>query len=108
VKRREYGTFRPPSVSKIHIHDGFFITLAPRLLSIEATMRYIKLVIPAFVLGAGLLITSSMSFAKPEDTKATKKACGFCHVTPKGGKDLTEAGKYYKENKSLEGFKAKK
>jgi hypothetical protein len=71
-------------------------------------MRYIKLVIPAFVLATGMLINSSMSFAKPEDTKATKKACGFCHVTPKGGKDLTAAGKYYKEKKTLDGYTASK
>ena len=72
-------------------------------------MRFTKLIVPAFVLGTGLLINSSMSFAKPEDTKATKKACNFCHVTPKGGKDLTDAGKYYKDhNKSLEGYAAKK
>jgi hypothetical protein len=71
-------------------------------------MRYAKLVVPAFVLATGLLINSSMSFAKPEDTKATKKSCSFCHVTAKGGKDLTEAGKYYKDKKSLEGFAAKK
>ena len=71
-------------------------------------MRYIKLIVPAFVLCTGLLINSSMSFAKPEDTKATKKGCTFCHVTAKGGKDLTEAGKYYKEKKTLDGFAAKK
>jgi hypothetical protein len=72
-------------------------------------MRYMKLVVPAFVLATGLLINSSMSYAKPEDTKATKKACTFCHKTAKGGKDLTEAGQYYKDhNKSLEGYTAKK
>ena len=62
-------------------------------------MSYLKLVVPAVVLFTGLVINSSLSFAKPEDTKATKKSCSFCHVTPKGGKDLTEAGKYYKETK---------
>jgi hypothetical protein len=72
-------------------------------------MKTVKFVIPGLVLAFGLLITSTASFAKPEDTKATKKPCTFCHVTAKGGKDLTDAGKYYKDhNKSLEGYAAKK
>jgi hypothetical protein len=29
-------------------------------------------------------------------------------VTAKGGKDLTDAGKYYRDKKSLEGYEAKK
>jgi hypothetical protein len=71
-------------------------------------MRLVKFVIPAFVLAAGLMITNSTSFAKPEDTKKTKKPCTFCHVSAKGGKDLKEAGKYYKEKGTLEGFVEKK
>jgi len=72
-------------------------------------MKLIKFAIPAIVAGLGLLVTSTASFAKPEDTKATKKPCTFCHVTAKGGKDLTDAGKYYKDNaKSLEGYTPKK
>jgi hypothetical protein len=71
-------------------------------------MRFIKLVVPAFIVSMGLLMTSSMSFAKPEDTKKTKKPCSYCHVQPKGGKDLTDAGKYYKEHKSLESYTEKK
>lgn len=72
-------------------------------------MSYLKLIVPALVLATGVLINSSTSFAKPEDTKATKKSCTFCHVSAKGGKDLTDAGKYYKEHsKSLEGYTAKK
>ena len=68
-------------------------------------MRFTKFVIPAVVLAAGLLINTSASFAKPEDTKKTKKACTFCHVTA-ASKELNDAGKYYKEKKTLEGFKA--
>jgi hypothetical protein len=71
-------------------------------------MKLVKFVVPAFVLVTGLLISSSMSFAKPEDTKKTKKPCTFCHVSAKGGKELTDAGKYYKDKKSLEGYEAKK
>ncbi len=68
-----------------------------------------KYVLPALVLlGTSALITST-SYAKPEFTKATKKACTFCHVDSKAKpKELTEAGKYYKEhNNSLDGFQAK-
>jgi hypothetical protein len=72
-------------------------------------MRFIKFVVPACVVATGLLINTSVSHAKPEDTKKTKKACGFCHVAgAKGGKDLTEAGKHYKAKGSLEGFEEKK
>ena len=71
-------------------------------------MRFSKYVIPAFVLAIGLLINTSTSFAKPEDTKKTKKPCTFCHVTAKGGKDLTDAGKYYKDKGSLDGYQPKK
>lgn len=71
-------------------------------------MKLFKFVVPAFVLATGLLINSSMTFAKPEDTKKTKKPCTFCHVTAKGGKDLKDAGKYYKEKGSLEGYVEKK
>ena len=71
-------------------------------------MKLFKLVVPALVFTAGLLTDSSVSFAKPEDTKKTKKPCTFCHVTPKGGKDLTDAGKYYKDKKTLDGYEAKK
>ena len=71
-------------------------------------MKLIKSAIPALVLAAGLLIDSSTSFAKPEDTKKTKKPCSFCHISAKGGKDLTDAGKYYKDKKTLEGYDDRK
>jgi hypothetical protein len=56
----------------------------------------------------GGLLMGTAAFGKPEDTKKTKKACTFCHVTAKGGKDLTAAGKYYREKRTLEGYEAKK
>jgi hypothetical protein len=43
----------------------------------------------------------------PEYSKKEDKACTFCH--PSVGKpDLNDAGKYYKEHHSLEGYKEKK
>jgi hypothetical protein len=71
-------------------------------------MRILKLAVPAFVLSTGLLITSATTFAKPEDTKKTKKPCITCHTNAKGGKELTAAGKHYKEKGTLEGFEDKK
>jgi len=72
-------------------------------------MSIFKYTLPLVVLmGTSVLITLP-SYAKPEYTKATKKACVFCHADAKATpKELTDAGKYYKEhNNSLDGYKAK-
>lgn len=73
------------------------------------TMRKsIQLAIPVFVLGIGFLLSSSVSFAKPEYTKATKKACTVCHTDVKAKpKELTEAGKYFHDKKTLDGYTGK-
>jgi hypothetical protein len=70
-------------------------------------MSKLKLVIPVVIVAAGFLTLSSVSYGKPEYTKKEKKACSFCHVDSKAKpKDLTDAGKYYKEHSSsLEGYK---
>jgi hypothetical protein len=73
-------------------------------------MRYLKLAVPAVIVGVGIFVNASSTFAKPQYSKETKKGCTYCHTTAKGGKndaDLTAAGKYYKEHKSLEGFTGK-
>jgi cytochrome c551/c552 len=63
-----------------------------------------RFVIPAVVLALGLLVVATpKGEAKPEFSKKEKKACGFCHTTPKGPA-LNDAGKYYKEKKTLEGY----
>jgi hypothetical protein len=67
-------------------------------------MLKIKYAVPAIILLGGFLVSSTLSFGKPEYTKATKKACTFCHVDKTKPKQLTEAGKYYKEHQSLEGY----
>ena len=68
-------------------------------------MLKIKYAVPAIILLGGLLVSSTLSFGKPEYVKTTKKACAYCHVDSKAKpKELTEAGKYYKEHKSLEGY----
>ncbi|HXM39929.1 MAG TPA: hypothetical protein VN924_01680 [Bryobacteraceae bacterium] len=71
-------------------------------------MVRIKYAVPATVLAAGFLAVSTLSFAKPEYVKATKKACAYCHLDSKARpKELPEAGKYYKEHKTLEGYTQK-
>jgi hypothetical protein len=60
----------------------------------------------ALLLVLGLLVMASFGLTKPEFTKKEGKPCTFCHPAGKF-KELTEAGKYYKEhNYSLEGYKA--
>jgi hypothetical protein len=67
-----------------------------------------KYAIPAFILLAGVVVSSTLSYAKPEYTKKEKKGCTFCHVTAKS-KELNDAGKYYKDHDhSLEGYQPKK
>ena len=73
-------------------------------------MRYLKLAVPAAIVAAGMFVNATSTFAKPQYVKETKKGCTYCHTSAKGGKtdaDLTAAGKYFKEHKSLEGYKAK-
>jgi len=70
-------------------------------------MSKIRLLVFALGLAACIAAFTSSSYAKPEYTKAEKKACQFCHVESKAKpKELTAAGKYYQEhNHSLEGYK---
>lgn len=71
-------------------------------------MSILKFIAPAAVLLAGVAVSSITSYAKPEYVKETKKGCTFCHVdAKKTPKDLTAAGKYYKEKKTLDGYAAK-
>ena len=76
-------------------------------------MSNLKVTLPAAILLGGLLVSTTASFAKPEYTKATKKACVYCHAKQSAdkaemNKNLTDAGKYYHEHKSLDGYQEKK
>lgn len=53
-----------------------------------------------------LFVLVSLGMTKQEFSKKEGKTCTYCHP-PGKFKELTEAGKYYKEhNNSLEGYKA--
>ncbi len=64
--------------------------------------------IVSFVLltSIAIMMTLSLGLSKAEYAKKEGKACTFCHP-PGKMKELTDAGKYYKEhNHSLEGYQA--
>ena len=52
-------------------------------------MSHLKLIVPAAILLGGFLVCSTASFGKPEYTKATKKACTYCHVRCQGATPRT-------------------
>lgn len=65
-----------------------------------------KLLVPLGILFAGLVISSSITVAKPAYAKKENKKCVDCHVKA-GSKELNDMGKFYQEKKTLEGYKAK-
>ena len=76
-------------------------------------MKHLKVVVPAVIMLGAFLVCSTASYGKAEYTKATKKACSYCHTVaaPKNAQDaksLTDAGKYYSEHKSFDGYAPKK
>jgi hypothetical protein len=77
-------------------------------------MFHWKITVPAAILLGGFLICSTASYGKPEYSKTTKKACTYCHEknVPADkdamNKNLTDAGKYFQKNKSLDGYVEKK
>ena len=73
----------------------------------------LKTILPAAIVLGGFLVCTTASYGTVEYAKATKKACTFCHEKTVGDKDvmaknLTDAGKYYKEKKTLDGYVEKK
>lgn len=70
-------------------------------------MRKFKLVVPAFVLMAGMMVPATLSFAKKEYTTKEKTGCVTCHVKA-GAKELNKVGDCYKDSKDLKACQAKK
>jgi hypothetical protein len=76
---------------------------------VEIIMSHLKIAVPAVILLGGFLVCTTTSYGKAEYTKQTKKACTYCHVdAQKAPKELKEAGKYFQEHKSLDGYQEKK
>ena len=67
-------------------------------------MRLLKTIFLLFFAFGTVISFSKLNYSKPADAKKTGKSCTFCH-TKYGSKDLTEAGKCYKDKGTLEGCK---
>lgn len=66
-----------------------------------------KKLLPVFgLLVAMVMLIAPFAVGTPEMAKKENKTCTFCH-TAMGKPDLNDAGKYYKEKKTLEGYKPK-
>jgi len=63
----------------------------------------IQYLLPACVLTAGFFLSASLGSARPDYTRRTKQECSYCH--PAGGWYLTDAGKYFRDHRNLEGYK---
>jgi hypothetical protein len=68
----------------------------------------VKKLLTALCLTGGVtLLFLPFLMATPEYTKKENKACTYCHSAV-GKPDLNDAGKYYKEHHTLDGYKEKK
>jgi hypothetical protein len=61
-----------------------------------------KWILSAVVFGGVLYLIPTASFATPEYSRRSDKECSYCH--PAKGYSLTDAGKYYKDHKTLKGY----
>lgn len=73
----------------------------------------LRMILPAAIVVGGFLLCATASYGTAEFAKNTKKSCTFCHEKVTSDKEamkvnLTDAGKYYKDKKTLDGFTAKK
>jgi hypothetical protein len=74
-------------------------------------MSHLKVILPAAIVLGGFLICTTASYGTIDIAKKTKQKCVYCHTDVKNAKDpktLTDAGKYYAEHKSLDGYVEKK
>jgi hypothetical protein len=69
-------------------------------------LSLMRLIQTFLLVALAVVATVSFSSGKAEYAKKESKACTFCHP-PGKFKELTDAGKYYKDHDhSLEGYKA--
>jgi len=69
----------------------------------QAVLFGAKLVGPAAILALGLLLKPTPGSARPDYTRRTKQECRYCH--PPGGWFLTDAGKYFEQHRTLNGYR---
>jgi hypothetical protein len=73
----------------------------------------LKFVLPVAILFGAFLVCTTASYGTTTYATNTKKSCTFCHEKLTADKDamsknLTDAGKYYKDKKTLDGYVPKK
>jgi hypothetical protein len=69
-------------------------------------MRFIRTIRTLVLVTLALLVAVSLGMSTAQYSKKEGKGCTYCHP-PGKFKELTDAGKYYKEhNHSLEGYQA--
>jgi hypothetical protein len=66
-----------------------------------------KIVRAAVLVGTFALLLSPFAVGTPEMAKKESRQCIYCH-TAIGKPDLNEAGRYYKEHGTLDGYREKK
>lgn len=66
-----------------------------------------KILTAMAIFGGVTLVLSPFAVGTPEYAKKEGAQCAVCH-TAVGKADLNDAGKYYKEHKTLEGFRDRK
>jgi hypothetical protein len=59
----------------------------------------------ATTVGAIFLLAAGAGEARPDYTRRTKKECLYCH--PADSFRLTEAGEYYRQHRTLDGYQPK-
>jgi hypothetical protein len=81
--------------------------MTPRSLNDVRRFEPMKRIRAFLLMILAFCIAVSLGMGKAEYAKKEAKACTYCHP-PGKFKELTEAGKYYKDhNHSLEGYKEK-
>ena len=59
------------------------------------------------IFGAVAVLFAPFAVGTPEYAKKENRQCIYCH-TAIGKPDLNDAGRYYKDHKTLQGYKEKK
>jgi hypothetical protein len=65
--------------------------------------RAIVCIVPVGLLALVLVLAAKPSAARPLFSTRTKQKCVFCHPADKWDQ-LTDAGEYYKQHRTLDGY----